>query len=178
MQQVITSLTTSLMSSGAFLAGGLVYQSTDAAGSLRQARLPSSTSTRGAVRFLQSGVFAVEPTQGGRGVGDNGGERLVYPWAIDAASSPRGSRRVTCASFSLRLMQFLAARLCSVTSVHRSDKFDATRCIGHSMRRRMDIFGRVVGHQPIDIRDRNPCPRWTPGRWSVGRPLDRRDECV
>src|SRR5258708_38810600 len=30
---------------------------------------------------------------------------------------------------------------------HRSDKFDVIRCIGHGMRGRMDIFGRIVGHQ-------------------------------
>src|SRR5258708_33408173 len=30
---------------------------------------------------------------------------------------------------------------------HRSDKFDAIRCLGHGMRGRMDIFGRIVRHQ-------------------------------
>ena len=129
------------------LIDGLVDQPADALDHLARPVAVLDDGLHRAARLVQVGRVAVEPALTGCGVGDDGGQRLVHLMGDRGGEFPQCRHARNMRKFRLRLMQSFFGSLSRGDIRHRSDKFDAIRCIRYGMRRRMDMLDRTVGQQ-------------------------------
>src|SRR5260370_13514530 len=86
---------------------GLFRERTDATDHLSRPLGALDDVLSGATRFVQVGSFAVEPAQASLGVGDDGGERLVYFMGDRCGQLAQGRRACGMGEICLRFAKSL-----------------------------------------------------------------------